>query len=404
MKKNSFIKRTALLLAATMLLPIFAVGCESAHDIIKKRERADEVGKLCETYMQEKYNRGFSLNKCEAAEGDEYEGDYFISFNEGVHAFYDSSEDMFYDDRQSQSINELIMSDIWHPMFDEIKVPYDGISDDSQTFNMVYRVEHGNKVTKYSMYHDEFKGTTEYFAVRSNLFVSSENFVLVSDDRSKCKKLYEKITATIRTYFRGQEKGDLNFYAVTGDLHSKLDFEADKIDETTEGVTAHIHFGKNNYCAYSGFAKVTDGLYGRICHFDNHSMSERDIALTPVDDFEAVKKNIVESMDNQEIGLIDKYTGKKRDIDFGDAIYKVEITAKINQTAWEEVSLAFAMKDSDEPIGEYAEMNEQERSFFAYNMNGKEFNATCLCSPNSRSVIFDYKVGDEVYFWFGSQK
>ena len=49
MKKNSFIKRTALLLAATMLLPILAVGCESAHDIIKKRERADEVGKLCET-------------------------------------------------------------------------------------------------------------------------------------------------------------------------------------------------------------------------------------------------------------------------------------------------------------------------------------------------------------------
>ena len=134
MKKNSFIKRTALLLAATMLLPIFAVGCESAHDIIKKRERADEVGKLCETYMQEKYNRGFSLNKCEAAEGDEYEGDYFISFNEGVHAFYDSSEDMFYDDRQSQSINELIMSDIWHPMFDEIKVPYNR----SQVFSVRY--------------------------------------------------------------------------------------------------------------------------------------------------------------------------------------------------------------------------------------------------------------------------
>ena len=36
-------KGTALLLAAAMLLPMFAVGCESAHDIIKKRERADEI-------------------------------------------------------------------------------------------------------------------------------------------------------------------------------------------------------------------------------------------------------------------------------------------------------------------------------------------------------------------------
>jgi hypothetical protein len=62
------------------------------------------------------------------------------------------------------------------------------------------------------------------------------------------------------------------------------------------------------------------------------------------------------------------------------------------------------MKDGDGPIGEYAEINESEHSMFAYNMNGDDYNATCLCSPNSRSVMFTYKPGDEVYFWFGSQK
>ena len=133
-------------------------------------------------------------------------------------------------------------------------------------------------------------------------------------------------------------------------------------------------------------------------------LNDGDIILTPVDDFETVKKNIVENMDSKEIGILDKYTGKKRDIDFGDAIYKVEITSRLNQSNWENITLAFVMKDSDAPIENYAEINEQERSFFGYNMNGTEFNATCLCSQNSRSVMFKYKVGDEVYFWFGSQK
>ena len=109
-------------------------------------------------------------------------------------------------------------------------------------------------------------------------------------------------------------------------------------------------------------------------------------------------------MDSKEIGLLDKYTAKKRDIDFGDAIYKVEITSRINQTYWDKVTVAFMMKDSDAPIEKYSEINEKERSFFAYNMNGTEYNATCLCSPNSRSVMFAHKMGDEVYFWFGSQK
>ena len=152
------------------------------------------------------------------------------------------------------------------------------------------------------------------------------------------------------------------------------------------------------------FIKVTDNLYGGVCHFDSLSFKEGDITLVPVDDFESTRKSIIENMDSKEIGLIDKYTGKKRDIDFEGTIYKAEISSRIVQSYWTDVTLAFMMKESDEPIAEYAEINEKERSFFGYNMNGDQFNATCLCSTNSRSVMFDYKVGDEVYFWFGTQK
>ena len=217
-------------------------------------------------------------------------------------------------------------------------------------------------------------------------------------------KNHLKIKSTMDKYFKGQKKGNLNIYAVTNELHSKRDFLPEEVDETTQGCMAHIYFGAEKYCATTKFVKVTDGLYGTVCCLHNASYFDDLIELVPVENFENVKKSIIEKMDSQEIGLIDKYTGKKRDIDFGDAIYTVRITKKINQSEWKDITLAFMMKDSDDPIESYAEMNEQERGFFAYNMNGKEFNATCLCSQNSRSVMFHYNVGDEVYFWFGSQK
>ena len=169
MKKISLKKKAVLLLAATMLLPMFAVGCESAQEIIQKRERAEEVGKQAESYMQEKYNRGFKVRKCEAAEGEEYKDDFFISFNNGVHAFYDSSEEKFYDDRQSDTINEAIMRDIWMPMFDKLGVLSDNLNDLSQTFNMVYHYERGGKDVRYSMYDRYFDTTTEYYSIHSQL-------------------------------------------------------------------------------------------------------------------------------------------------------------------------------------------------------------------------------------------
>lgn len=410
MKKESFTKffsirkKAALLLAAAMMLPMFASGCESAQEIIKKRERADEITKRAEQYMQDKYNRGFKVKKCEAAEGEKYKDDYFITFNNGISAFYDADEDMFFDDRQVEPINEAIMRDIWTPMFDDLHVLYDYVNDQSQVFNMVYSYTRGGQEYKYSMYNGYFETTPQYFAVHSELSVTSDNIIFVIDDVNKCMNLFDKMRVIINGYFKGQKRGDLNIYAVTTELHSRNDFDPAMVDETTEGCIAHYHFGENQYCSYTGFGKVMDGLYGEICHLHGITIGDGAILLTPVEDTEAVKKSIVESMDSKEIGLIDKYTAKKRDIDFGDAIYKAEFSPNINQKEWKKVTVAFKMTDSNEPIGEYAEINEAERSFFGYNLNGTAYNATCLCSPNSRSVMFDYNVGDEVYFWFGSQK
>lgn len=404
MKKISLKKKAALLLAAAMLLPMFAVGCESAQEIIQKRERAEEVGKMAESYMQEKYNRGFKVRKCEAAEGEEYKDDYFISFNNGVHAFYDSSEDLFYDDRQAEAINESLLRDIWMPLFDKLGVLTDNLNDWSQTFNMVYHYQRGGKDNKFSMYNKYLSTSVDYYATHSDLFVCSDNIILIVENRNECSKIFKTIRSTIQLFFRGQAKGDLNIYAVDSETHDKPDFDASQIDETVPGCMSHIYFGETDYYSFNKFVKVTDNLYGGVCHIDSLGMGDGGITLVPVENFESTKQSIIENMDSKEVGLIDKYTGKKRDIDFEGAIYKVEISKQLNQTYWKDVTLAFMMKESDDPIAEYADMNEKERSFFGYNMNGTEFNATCLCSMNSRSVMFDYKVGDEVYFWFGTQK
>ena len=77
-------KKMALVLAAAMLLPMCAVGCQSAQEIAEKRERTEKVTQDVEAYMREKYSRGFKVRKCEEAEGEQYKGDYFISFNNAL--------------------------------------------------------------------------------------------------------------------------------------------------------------------------------------------------------------------------------------------------------------------------------------------------------------------------------
>lgn len=397
-------KRTALLLAAAMLLPMFAVGCESAHDIIKKRERADEISKRAVEYMQEKYNRGFNVKKCEAAEGDEYEGDFLISFNSGVHAFYDSDEDMFYDDRQTKPINEAIMRDIWLPMFEGLDVVYENVNDNSQTFNMVYRFTRGGKETKYSMYHEYYDVTAQYYGMHSKLSVTTDNIIFVEESTVKCRWCFDNIRKTLDMYFKGQSKGSINIYAVTNEMYSKQDFDNKSVDETTEGCVAHLFYGDKQYCAFRSFVEVTEGLYGNVCHLHDFRFQKGDLSLIPVDDSEKVKENILKNMESKDMGLLDKYVSKKREINFEGDIYIFDVSTRVAQSHWKDITVAFIMKDGDGPIGEYAEINESEHSMFAYNMNGDDYNATCLCSPNSRSVMFTYKPGDEVYFWFGSQK
>ncbi len=396
-------RKLAFILAAAMLLPAFATGCESARQIAERRARTDEITKQAESYMQKKYNRGFKVKKCEAAEGEQYEGDFFISFNNGVHAFYDSEDDLFYDDRQSEAINEAIMRDIWMPMFNSLGAVYENVNDWSQTFNMVYHYERGGKDNKFSMYHENFKSAITYYCLHSHVSVTTDNLLLIVDNNDSYKKFFHTFKSTISLYFRNQTKGSMDVYSITNDLYYRSDFDPKEVDETVQGCLAHFHFGEEQYCSLTGFFEVTDGLYGTLCCNNEMSPYKGDLTLEPVEDVESVKKKILESMDNQEIGLIDKYTSKKRNIDFGDEIYTVNFSDKVKQYYSDTVTVAFMMKDSNEPIAEYAKMDETTRSFFGYDMSGTDFNATCLCSNNSRSTMFQFKMDAEVYFWFGTQ-
>ena len=107
-------------------------------------------------------------------------------------------------------------------------------------------------------------------------------------------------------------------------------------------------------------------------------------------------------MNGKNMNLVDKYVTKKRSVEF-ETIYQVSFSDRIAKRDYASYTLAFVMKDSDEEITEYADVKERERSFFAFNLNGEDYNATCLCSPNSRSTKFTYNKGDEVYVWFGTQ-
>lgn len=395
-------KKMALVLAAAMLLPMCAVGCQSAQEIAEKRERTEKVTRDVEAYMREKYSRGFKVRKCEEAEGEQYKGDYFISFNNGIHAFYDADEDLFYDDRQADAINEEIMRDIWTPMIAGLGIPYDNINEWSQTFNMVYRYERGGKEYKFSMYHQYYRTSAKYYTAHYPISVTSDNLILVADGYYDIKAIYQKINGTISQFFKNQEKGNLDFYIVSNEYHSRQDFEPENVDETVFGCQGRIHFGEKKYYSTQNYAKVTDGLYCMLC--ENELVFYGDaVTLVPVEDFDAVSKKITENMDSKDIDLVEKYTAKKRKIDFEGAIYKIEFSDKIPTQNWEDITVAFVMKDTDEPIAEYAEMNEKSHSFFGYDMNGTEYNATCLCSPNSRSTIFHFRLDSEVYFWFGSQ-
>lgn len=401
---RGFVRRISLLLAAATLIPAFAVGCMSAEEIARRQEITDSVSKKAEEYMQAKYNRAFYVKKTEFADGEDRKDDLLLTFNGSVHAYYDTDKDMFYDDRQSETINAELLRDIWLPMIYDLDVPTEGIGDWSQTFNVVYTKTSGSKVTRYSMYHEYYSSTAKHYATQNRLSVVSDNLILVIDQAKKCRPLYEKLSQTVTRYFKDKDNNDVNFYAVTQELHDRKGFSVEDVDETMDGCLARMHFGgEANYCSAHRWAKVTDGLYVMICCKGNVTLNDGDISLVPVEDYETVSKSILTNMDEKEKSAVDKYVTKKRSIDFENTIYKLEISNKVNHRNWKNVTFAFVMKDSADPITEYASINEKSHSFFAYDMNGSEYNATCLCSPVSRSVMFSYSLDSEVYFWFGSQ-
>lgn len=401
-KTNKAKKMMVMLSAAALLLPMVLTGCMSADKLAQRKQKTDEISKLAEAYMLEKYNRGFSVKRCEFASGDKYEGDFFITFSNGLHGFYDADEDLFYDDRQAEKLNEDIYKEVFLPMIGQLNLTYDNVGTWSQVFNLKYETNRGGELKQYSMYHDYYSGDANYFCKSHKISVTSQNLILISDKTNNLNVHYDTLAEWVHKYFRGQSEGDMRFYVVTSELHGDRSFAAEQVDETVNGCLAGFRFAEVNSFTRHKFAKVQDGLYAMLCSDDGVTLGEGDITLTPVSDSDAVSKKILDSMNSKNMNLVDKYVTKKRSIEF-ETIYQVAFSDEIAKRRYENYTLAFAMKDSEEEIAEYADVKERERSFFGYNLNGEDYNATCLCSQNSRSAKFTYHKDDEVYVWFGTQ-
>ncbi len=396
-------KKIALFVAIMLLLPTVLSGCVSADELAERRAKTDEIGKQAEEYMRGKYNRGFKVKKCEFAVGDEYEGDFFITFNNDVHAFYNGDEEKFYDDRQTSVLNDDLYNDVWMPLIKDINLVYDNIGNWSQDFNLVYRYTRGGEEFKYCMYHDYYYGGAQRFAMNNYISVTTENLILVSD-MPQTSSIRGKINECMTTYFKGKNN-DVKFYIVNSAYHKSYNFDPATVDETVDGCLTLISYRDKIGTTNHQFVPVdgVEGLYAMICGDNGYTFKKGDIALTPVSNSDATAEAIRKNMDGKDMNLVDKYVTKKRSINFEQPIYQVELSYNAKSQNYDEYTLAFVMKDSDEEITEYADIKERERSFFGYNMDGDFYNATCLTSPNSRSVKFTYGKKDNAYFWFGTQ-
>lgn len=397
-------KKIAFFMAVVMLVPTLLAGCVSADKLAERRAQTDEISNQAVQYMRDKYNRGFKVKKCELAIGDEYEGDFFVTFTNDVHAFYDADEQMFYDDRQTSVINEAIFNDIWMPMVKRMNLVYDNIGDWSQDFNLIYRFNKGGEEFKYCMYHDYYSGAVQKFTYNHYISVSTENLILVSDN-PPLNSLSNILSDCMTTYFKGKHN-NVRFYIVSTAYHKSINFDADSVDETVDGCSHLLGFQSNKVdLTKHKFVKVNgvEGLYAMLCSKNGYAFADGDITLEPVSNSDVTSKAILDNMNNKDMNLLDKYVTKKRSVNFENPIYKVKFSPNVIAQHYDDYTLAFVMKDSDEDITEYADIKERQRSFYGYNMDGDFYNATCLTSPNSRSVKFSYGKKDDVYFWFGTQ-
>ncbi len=395
-------RKLALFAAIIMLIPTLLSGCVSADELAARREKIDEISEMAEEYMLGKYNRGFSVKKCEMATGDEYEGDFFITFNNDIHAFYNSDEEKFYDDRQTSVLNDDIYNNIWMPLIDDINLVFDNVGSWSQDFNLVYKYNKGGEEFKYCMYHEYYYGDAKKFTSTHYVSVRSDNLILVSDNPSY-SQISSKIKTCMDTYFKGKNN-DVRFYIVTNSCHGSSSFDPAKVDETMDGCVVALTFNETKNTTKHKFVKVNgvEGLYAMLCSNDAFVFENGDITLEPVSNSDATSQKILDDMNNRELGLVDKYITKKRSIDF-EQLYTVKFSERVENHGIKDYTLAFVMKDSDEEIVEYADINERKRSFFGYTVGGDEFNATCLCSQNSRSNKFSFAGNSETYFWYGTQ-
>lgn len=382
-------KRIAILLALVMVTPIVLTGCMTAEEQAAQREELDKIGKLAEEYMIDKYDRLFNVKKSEYAVGDEYKGNFFITFTDSTHAYYDADEEIFYDDRQADAIVEDIYSELWMPMIKQLG-GCDAITQDTQNFCVKYKYRSGSGTNMCSLFHEYYYDNIKSYANKEGLSIISKSLYFVADDVQTCNKDYDYISEYVKKYFKNQSEGDFRVFVVSDEYHSSSEFDIASLDVANDGCIAEMRFGDINGITLHEYIEVEDGLYAMLCNYDSNVLEDGDVKLVQVSDSDVAEQKILNKIDENAEGVISFFT-RTRNLSRETPIYRLEFSERIAEMLENGVTIAFAIKDGDKS---------DKYGFMAYDMNGESYNTELIC--NNSAQVGSVKINSDTdwYFWF----
>lgn len=390
-------KRIAVLLAFVILTPIVLTGCMTAEERAAQRKELDEIGSLAEEYMIDKYNRLFNVKKCEYAVGDEYEGDYFITFTDSTHAYYDTDEEVFYDDRQADAIIDDIYSELWMPMIKQLG-GCDAITQDTQNFCMKYKYSKGNTTYYYSMFHEYYYNNIKSYANSEKLSIQCDTLYFASDGVSDYTNDYDYILEYVKKYFKNQSDGDLRVFIISDEYCSSPDFDINSFDVTADGFIAEFKFGNVNGITLHQYVKVSNDLYAMLCNYDSNVLEEGDVKLVEVSDSDTTEQKILDKIDENSDGLVNSIL-KTRGLSRESSIYRMEFSERIAEMLENGVTFAFSINENGETDSEKS----NDYGFYAYDTASRTTNITCLSSYSTQAERIEINNDTEWYLWLGNK-
>lgn len=391
-------KRIAVITALMLILPTVLTGCLTAEEQVAQREELSKIGKLAEKYMIDKYDRLFNVKKCEYANTD----DFFITFTDSNHAYYDSDEEKFYDDRQSDAIIEDIYHELWNPMIENLG-GCDGISKDTQSFGLEYTGRRGGNATRYNFFHEFYYDNIKAYANKEALSVRSGSLYIAADNANGCKKTYDYISEYLKKYFKNQNDSDLSVFVVSNEYRSSPSFKGDALDVANDGLIAELRFGKVNGITVQQYIKVEGDLYAMLCNYDSNVLENGDVRLVEVSDSDAAEEKIVANIEKNTDGIMDKIF-KTSGLSRETPIYRLEFSERIADMLSGGVTIAFVMKKDNTP--NYSSSNDAQSSkygFYAYDMTEDTAYTKLLCKYDGVTEKIKINSDSDQYFWFSNK-